>query len=335
MSALAPSFLIIQTAFIGDVILATALVEKIRQHYPQAPVDFLVRKGNESLLTNHPYLREVIIWDKKKRKIPNLIRILRNVQQRKYTYVVNVHRFASSGFIAAFSGARTTIGFDKNPLSFLFTIRKSHIIKAGIHEVDRNQSLIAHLTDNQPALPRLYPSSEDEKSVASYVAAAPYICLAPTSVWFTKQFPAEKWAELLKHPSLQAFTVYVLGGPADRAACDQLIKVSQHPNIINLAGTLNYLASAALMSRSSMNYVNDSAPMHMASSMNAPVVAVYCSTIPAFGFGPLSTRRYVVETADELYCRPCGVHGYKKCPEGHFKCALTIAAQQLVKPLLS
>jgi ADP-heptose:LPS heptosyltransferase len=44
------------------------------------------------------------------------------------------------------------------------------------------------------------------------------------------------------------------------------------------------------MKDAAMNYVNDSAPMHFASAVNAPVTAVYCSTIPAFGFGPLSDR---------------------------------------------
>ena len=63
------SFLIIQTAFIGDVVLATALVEKLHQHYPSATIDFLLRKGNEGLLKSHPFLREVLIWDKKKDKL--------------------------------------------------------------------------------------------------------------------------------------------------------------------------------------------------------------------------------------------------------------------------
>jgi len=68
-----PRFLIIQTAFIGDVILATALLEQVHATWPGAVLDVLVRKGNESLLANHPFLNEVLIWHKKTNKIPGLM----------------------------------------------------------------------------------------------------------------------------------------------------------------------------------------------------------------------------------------------------------------------
>ncbi|WP_239512993.1 glycosyltransferase family 9 protein, partial [Klebsiella aerogenes] len=58
-----------------------------------------------------------------------------------------------------------------------------------------------------------------------------------------------------------------------------------------------------------MNYVNDSAPMHFCSAVNAPVDAIYCSTIPAFGYGPLSDKSYIIETKQPLACKPCGLHG--------------------------
>ena len=96
-------------------------------------------------------------------------------------------------------------------------------------------------------------------------------------------------------------------------------------------GDLSYLQSAALMSRAVMNYVNDSAPLHFASAMNAPVTAVYCSTIPEFGFGPVSDVQNIVEVEEKLSCRPCGLHGYSSCPLGHFKCAMDIQEGQLLK----
>ena len=78
------------------------------------------------------------------------------------------------------------------------------------------------------------------------------------------------------------------------------------------------------MQGATMNYVNDSGPLHIASAMNAPVTAVFCSTVPAFGFGPLRANGRVVETTENLTCRPCGLHGYKACPQGHFRCALDV-----------
>src|SRR5882724_9847555 len=106
------SFLIIQTAFIGDVILATSLIEKIHQHYPEAQIDFLLRKGNEGLLTGHPHLRNILIWNKKESKIRNLFKIIGQIRSNHYDCLVNVHRFASSGFITALSNAKLKIGFD-------------------------------------------------------------------------------------------------------------------------------------------------------------------------------------------------------------------------------
>jgi heptosyltransferase-2 len=82
-----------------------------------------------------------------------------------------------------------------------------------------------------------------------------------------------------------------------------------------------------------MNYVNDSAPMHFASAVNAPVTAVYCSTIPSFGFGPLSDKKFIVEIKAPLDCRPCGLHGYRACPRGHFNCAYKIEDDQLLQTL--
>jgi len=82
-----------------------------------------------------------------------------------------------------------------------------------------------------------------------------------------------------------------------------------------------------------MNYVNDSAPMHFASSVNAAVTAVYCSTVPYFGFGPVSDNSHIVETLLPLACRPCGLHGRKACPLGHFNCAHSIREEQLLQTL--
>ena len=114
-------FLVIQTAFIGDVVLATALIEKLHSSYPVAKIDFLVRKGNEGLLRDHPYLNEVLVWNKKEKKYRNLFIILKKIRENKYDVVINVQRFAATGFVTVFSKAKRTIGFDKNPWSFLFS----------------------------------------------------------------------------------------------------------------------------------------------------------------------------------------------------------------------
>ncbi|MEO8414223.1 MAG: glycosyltransferase family 9 protein, partial [Ginsengibacter sp.] len=84
-----------------------------------------------------------------------------------------------------------------------------------------------------------------------------------------------------------------------------------------------------------MNYTNDSAPLHFASAIDAPVTAIFCSTVPAFGFYPLSAKSFIVETKEILPCRPCSLHGLKACPLGHFKCAYTIETSRLLATLAS
>jgi heptosyltransferase-2 len=106
-----------------------------------------------------------------------------------------------------------------------------------------------------------------------------------------------------------------------------------HPAVQNLAGQLSFLASAALQQGAVMNYVNDSAPLHFASAMNAPTAAVFCSTLPSFGFGPLADIRHIIEVKETLVCRPCGMHGKKFCPEKHFNCAMQIQTAQLLSVL--
>lgn len=328
-----PKFLIIQTSFIGDVVLATALVEKLHQYYPQAKIDFLVRKGNESLLEKNPHINEVLVWNKKENKHINLLRMAFYVRKQRYTHVINIHRFATSGLITFLSGAKQKIGFDKNPFSFCYTKVVKHTISEPyaaitIHETERNQALIDDIASGQPALPRLYPTLSDYSEVKK-LKTAPYICIAPFSVWFTKQFPVSRWIELINILP-HGYNIYLLGGPSDKLPADEIIKGCPNQVVSNLSGTLSFLQSAALMEDASMNYVNDSAPLHFASAMNAPVTAVYCSTVPAFGFGPVRNNGKVVEIEDRLYCRPCGLHGHKTCPEGHFKCALEIKNDQLL-----
>jgi heptosyltransferase-2 len=321
--------LLIQTAFTGDVVLATPVAEKLHRYFPEAQIDFLVRKGNESLLTGHPFVREVLVFDKKSGKLKNLFRLLGCIRKKKYDLIVNMHRFGSSGFLVAFSGAKEKVGFDKNPFSWSYTRKITHEIGTGKHEVKRNLELVAHLTDLKAENPKLYPTDTDRKHISFHKSKREYVCMAPNSVWFTKQWAKEKWIELVKMIPAQ-YQVYLLGGPGDKKFCDEILSAAARTGSTNLCGQLSFLQSAALMEGAKMNYVNDSAPMHFASAMNAPVTAIYCSTVPSFGFGPLSENSRVIETEEKLACRPCGLHGHAECPELHFKCAVTIDVKRVM-----
>lgn len=304
--------LIIQTAFLGDVILATSVVNSIKAQYPEAQVDLLVKKGNELLVLGHPNIHRVLTFDKS-RKWREILRLVRANRATRYDFIVNLHRFASSGLIAVLSQTKT-IGFDKNPLARFYTLKLPHPISKGIHEIDRNFTLIAALGVKHLVKPSIMPSEAAMKNVREY-QETPYVCFAPASMWATKQLPVEKWVELSKK---QDHLIYLLGGPSDHALCET-IRAQSTGQTVNLAGKLSLMESIALMKGAVRNHVNDSGPLHFASAVNAPVTAYFCSTVTDFGFGPLSDDSEVKEVTG-LACRPCGLHGKKECPEGHFKC---------------
>lgn len=326
-------FLVIQTAFTGDVVLATAILEKLHNSFPNANIDLLVRKGNEGLLNDHPFLHETLTWNKKEKKNKNLLDLLKKIRKNKYDVVVNLQRFAATGLLTALSGAKEKIGYDKNPFSFLFTKKIKHHLSNGKHEVERNNELIEHLTDSTFTKPHLYPSQKNFDEIEKYTMGK-YLCMTPASVWFTKQYPMEKWIELIDDIPPK-YNIYLLGGKEDAALCEEIKHKAINKKVEVLAGKLSFLSSAALMKNAAMNYTNDSAPLHFASAVDAPVTAIFCSTVPAFGFYPLSTNSFVVETKEILACKPCSIHGLKACPLGHFKCARTIETQQLLQTLRS
>lgn len=323
--------LIIQTASIGDVILATAVLEKVHRCHPDMQIDLLVKDGNQGLFSEHPFVHELFVWVKKEHKYKNLFALISQIRMQRYDVVVNLQRFASSGLLTVFSGAKIKLGFEKNPLSLFFTKRFKHQIssqKGSPHELDRNQQLISSITDEVSAATRLYPTQQNYASTSGYKAIE-YICIAPSSLWFTKQFPEERWVQLIKLlPS--DLQVYLLGANNDAEMCNRIIASAERHRMMNLCGTMSLLDSAALMKDARMNFVNDSAPLHLACAVDAPVTAVFCSTVPEFGFGPRTQKSRVVELREKLSCRPCGLHGHKSCPEGHFKCANLIDLNELL-----
>lgn len=308
--------LIIQTAFLGDVILATPVMTELKRLFPHSKIDILVKKGNEGLLKNHPALHHTYLLDKTNGKYKTLYSLIKQFREEKYDLVINLHRFGSSGLLAGFSGGKKIYGFGKNPFSFLYTKSFPHKIGDGTHEVERNLSLIAEFGAVKIKRPDLQPSLNDYSSIGPYVKDEFY-CMAPASVWFTKQLPVEKWIELIH--KLEGKKIYMLGSPADFDLCQSIIAKSGSLDVENLAGKLTLLQSAALMREATRNFVNDSGPLHLASAVNAKVTAYFCSTIPDFGFGPLSVDSEIKEVKN-LDCRPCGLHGHKACPKKHFRC---------------
>ncbi len=292
---------------------------------PDCKIDFVLRKGNEELLLDNPNISRLIIWDKKNGKYRSLIRTITEIRKEKYDAVFNFQRFASSGFMTLRSRSAVKCGYSNNPLSFFFTHKIKHDLLSGKHETERNLEVLKTvLPDLLLQKPKICTTEKIKEKIAQLTYSKSYVVMAPSSVWFTKQLPENKWVELIQKQHFN-YTVYLIGAPGDKELLERIKVNSGNDQVENLAGKLTLTESAELIKNARMAYVNDSAPLHLASAMNAPVTAYFCSTVPEFGFGPLSEHSVIVETNEKLSCRPCGLHGHKQCPLGHFNCGNQIS----------
>lgn len=321
--------LIIQTASIGDVILATALTESIKKNDDNINVDFLVKSSCKSILENNDSVRKVFDWNKKSRKYRNMFAVITKIRKEKYDLLINLHRFVSSGFISTFSASKKIIGYSSNPCSILFSKRFKHEMN-NVHEIERNLSLLKLLLP-KAKLAKPYINPEYLDLDLYEIKNKPFITISPGSLWYTKRLPLLTWKKMISELP-EGYPVVILGSSEDAEMANQIFIDLKQKNI-NLCGKITLRQSAYVMKYAKMNFANDSAPTHLASAVNAPITTVFCSTVPEFGFYPLSTNSYIVQNLEKLKCRPCGIHGLKLCPEKHFNCANGIKVEQLLNNL--
>ena len=338
---------ILQPAFLGDVVLATALAESWYRAHPNHRITMLVRQEAAPLLEGHPFIDEVLVWNRRGPwKYLRLARLALLLRRLRPDAVINLHRYPSMDWVAKASGAPWRSRFDKGGIATSTAGRHllPHELGDGRHETERNHSLAAgHLEDWNAALdqPRLYPRTEDERAAEDWPSEA--CVLAPASVWGTKRWPPEHWARLADalHGEDENRPIIFLGGPGDAALLAEIASACRSARPLQCAGRLGLLGSAALMARASVVVSNDSAPLHMAGAMGTPVVAVFCSTTPRFGFGVLpgmeqrGVARNVEIPEERLDCKPCGVHGHHTCPQRHFNCALGLAPAKVLDAVLA
>jgi heptosyltransferase-2 len=331
--------LIVQTAFLGDVILTTPLIKGLRGVFPDSSIFFLLIPETKRLLDNNPHLNEVLTYDKRGRKgVGTFLQILEQVKKHNFDLAVIPHHSFRSALLTYLAGIPVRIGFDKSAGSILFTRKVTY--RSDIHEVERNLSLISEF-ESPPidSSPELFPSADDfsfahEQLFDSGIQEGDRIvAVAPGSVWATKRWLPERFAEVSQSLMDQSgIKVVLLGSDEDRALCDKIADLMKEKPL-NLAGRIDILQTAALISLCSVLLSNDSAPVHLTSAMKKPVVAIFGSTVPEFGFAPYKVSHLIVQK--KLPCRPCGIHGKRKCPEKHFRCIKEITAEEVFRAVLS
>jgi heptosyltransferase-2 len=327
-------YLVIQTAFIGDAILTLPLVQALKNVEVETSVDVLVIPRTSGLFSNHPAVSEILVFDKNSRDrgLTGLQRVARLIAQHQYEAALVPHRSIRSALLPWLGRIPTRIGFDRSAGWFLLTQTVRY--EQSLHEVDRNLSLLKPLGMNVDGkiLPDLYPSEEDIQAVDAFLMQSnlkdqsSLIGIAPGSVWNTKRWLKERYSELTRRLVEMGFGVILVGGEQDRQLCQEMRSGAASPRVAIAAGQLSLLQSAELIRRCKAFVSNDSAPLHLATAMRTPVVAIFGSTVPEFGFAPYGDKSFVLETKG-LSCRPCSAHGRKRCPIKTFECMENISTE--------
>ncbi len=319
--------LVVQTSFLGDVVLTTGLIRALAM---RGAVDVVVRRDAAGLLAHDPHVRRVVVYDKggRDRGVGGFVRVVRALRAGGgYVAAYMAQGSPRSGALALGAGCRERVGFDTSRNARPFYTRVVRY-RADRHHAERLWWLGAAEGAREPSVeefaPRLYPGAADQEAARAVLtphaeamaAGGPLVALAPGSVWATKRWPF--YAELASLVSERALLV-VVGGASDGRLAAEIVAACAPGRVVDATGRLSLLASAAVIGRAALLVTNDSAPQHLASAMGTATLTIFGPTVPAFGFGPLAAGSATTGVED-LACRPCDRHGPPVCPLGHWRC---------------
>jgi heptosyltransferase II len=311
--------LVIQTAFLGDLILSTTLFKKIKLKHPESHITLIVNKGTEQILSNNPNIDSIIPVDKKQTfKNPlRFINFLYKLHKENFSICYSPHFSHRSSLISFFSGAKIRIGYKESGFGFLHTKTVPRPLR-GVHEVHK----LLKLVDSEGIeRPEIYLGSEINQEIKSkFENLTDFIVIAPSSIWETKRMPIEKFIELVRQIlDNTPYIPVIIGSKNDLYLSGQIVNAFGS-KVVDMTGRTNLLELSYIISKSKCVISNDSSPIHIASAFNIPTLAIFGATITDFGYTPLSERHTISEVS--LECRPCGIHGGNICPKKHFRCMM-------------
>jgi heptosyltransferase-2 len=311
--------LVIQTAFLGDLILSTTLFKKIKQKHPESHITLLVNKGTEQILSNNPNIDFIVPVDKKQTfKNPlQFIRFLYELKKENFSICYSPHFSHRSSLISFFSGSKIRIGYKESGFGFLHTKTYPRPLR-GVHEVQKLLQLVDCVGLERP---EIFLNKEVNSEISSKMDnLSDFIVIAPSSIWETKRMPIEKFIELVRR--ILENTPYIpviIGSKNDLYLSHQIVNV-YGSKVVDMTGRTNLMELSYIISKAKCVISNDSSPIHIASAFNIPTLAIFGATITDFGYTPLSDRHTISEVS--LDCRPCGIHGGNICPKKHFRCMI-------------
>jgi heptosyltransferase II len=330
--------LVIQTAFLGDAILTLPMIQKLDEMYPMSEIDVLSIPSTKEIFGASPYINEVLVIDKKgkEKSVFALFKYAGDLQERKYTRIFSPHRSLRTSLIVMQSGAKETTGFDNS--AFKHVYKNLVVYKEYHHEVQRNLDLIGYKYENEGwrILPEIKVPVSSKEKVELFLSKnkiyEPYYTIAPGSVWETKRYPEEYFIEIMKHLVDIGLPILLIGGKKEKELCEKM--ASLFPGKAwSAAGKMSITETIFLLGKSILLISNDSAPVHMGMCVDIPVLGLYCSTVPDFGFYPYNYKSSFLSYSD-LSCKPCGIHGYKECPLTHFECGKRLLPGAVISKIM-
>jgi heptosyltransferase-2 len=329
--------LVAQTSFLGDVVLTTPLLSALRRALRPRRLTVVVRPEAAPLLRHHPCVDALVIDDKRgvDRGPLGFARLVARLRDARPDVAVAPHKSLRTAAALAAAGIPRRVGFAQSRGAALYHLRVAR--EAGRHDVERNLALVEAFGEDieqHLAPPHLAvgPDAEhraEELLGASGAGGARWLYgVCPGSVWPTKRWDAAGFGALVRTLSAREHTVVLLlGADADRRVADA-VQAHAGGAGVNLVGRTDLETFVAVVKRLRALVSNDSAPMHVATAVEVPVVAVFCATVPGQGYGPYAERAIVLGA--DLECRPCGRHGGQRCPRGTEDCMRLVDAAEVV-----
>jgi heptosyltransferase-2 len=328
--------LIVQTAFLGDVVLTLPLIATLQQYFSDVQVDVVTVPAHAAVLQQQPGIHRVIAYDKrgKQRGLRGFLAVVRQIQARRYDVVLTPHRSLRTALLVAWSRAPRRIGFARWWTRWAYTRTVPRPVKG--HEVERNIHLLTALgvqaVSSAARLGLRVTAAARQKAAAYFtrggIAAQDVVVgLIPGSQWGTKRWPAERFAALIDHlASKQALQCVLMGGPQDRSIADAIRARCTVP-VLDLIGQTTLQELPACLERCAVVVSNDTGPMHIAAAVGRPIVALFGPTTPEMGFAPYGVPWEEVSVT--LACRPCHAHGPQRCPLSHWRCMMELSVERV------
>jgi heptosyltransferase-2 len=344
------NILLVSKGFFGDVVLSTPVIAALKESDPASRISVVCDPQAADLLRRDALVDEVIPFarDKEHAGIKGLRRFAAELKARNFTVAYSFQRSARTALMLYAAGIPERVGFADAAFSFLYTqrvgrrdvshdvIRNFDLVARGLSEsvAQRVSTLATHGPKAGDAFGRLRVADGAQHQVPTAVqeirhGGAPYVVLVPGSAWETKRWDATHFRDTA-HELVQQHRVKVViaGAPNERDVCSQV--ADGLAGVQNLCGETSLLDLVELIRGASVVVCNDSVALHIASATQTPVVVVFCSTSPRFGFGPWGTEARILEK-DGLFCKPCSRHGRRVCPNGTNACMTGVTSSQVVQ----